>query len=104
MGFRVLAFPCNQFGGQEPWSNAEIKQYVKENFGTTFDLFSKIEVNGENAHPLFKYLKHKKGGLFGSFIKWNFAKFLIDRNGQVVKRYAPSVEPFMLRRDMDRLW
>jgi glutathione peroxidase-family protein len=103
-GLRVLAFPCNQFGNQEPWSNEEIKKYAVEKFGVKFDLFSKIEVNGDKAHPLFKYLKSQQGGLFGSFIKWSFTKFLIDKNGQPVARYAPNVEPFTIAKDFDKFW
>uniref|UniRef100_T1IH16 Glutathione peroxidase n=1 Tax=Strigamia maritima TaxID=126957 RepID=T1IH16_STRMM len=91
-GLRILAFPCNQFGNQEPWPEAEIKEFLKQ-FNVSFDLFSKIKVNGDEAHPLFKYLKHKQGGTLGDFIKWNFTKFLIDKQGQPVKRYAPTVEP-----------
>lgn len=103
-GLRILAFPCNQFGGQEPWSNEEIKKYVVENFGVKFDMFAKIDVNGDKAHPLFKYLKSKQGGTLGDFIKWNFSKFLIDKNGQPVARYAPNVEPFTIKKDLDKFW
>ncbi|KAL7670437.1 hypothetical protein ACOME3_005373 [Neoechinorhynchus agilis] len=90
-GLRILGFPCNQFGNQEPWPEAEIKAFVKEK-GADFDMFSKIEVNGTNAHPLFKYLKSQTGGLMGSFIKWNFTKFLVNKNGNVMKRYGPNVD------------
>jgi len=103
-GLRILAFPCNQFGGQEPGTEAEIKEFVTKNFGVTFDMFSKVEVNGDNAHPLWKYLKYKKGGTLGDFIKWNFSKFIIDRNGQPVERYAPNAEPLSLRKDLDKYW
>jgi len=103
-GLRILAFPCNQFGGQEPWPDQKVKDYVQSNFGITFDMYSKVDCNGDNAHPLFKYLKSKKGGLFGNYIKWNFAKFVVDRNGQPVERYAPAVEPFMIRRDLEKYW
>lgn len=92
-GFEIAAFPCNQFGSQEPWDNAEIKKWVKETFGVTFDMFAKINVNGDDAIPLYKYLKHKQGGTLGDFIKWNFTQFLIDRNGVPVARYAPTSEP-----------
>jgi len=70
----------------------------------TFDMFAKIEVNGDNANPLYKYLKHKQGGTLGDFIKWNFTKFIIDKNGQPVKRYAPNVEPFALKPDLEKFW
>jgi len=103
-GLSILAFPSNQFGGQEPWSNAEIKHYVKSNFGVTFDMYAKVDVNGSDALPLFKYLKYKKGGFCGNYIKWNFAKFIVDRNGQPVERYAPNVEPFMLLKDLEKYW
>jgi glutathione peroxidase len=92
-GFEVLAFPCNQFGHQEPGSNAEIAQFCKLNYSVTFPLFAKIEVNGENAHPLFTWLKREKGGLLGSAIKWNFTKFLLDRTGAVRARFAPTTTP-----------
>lgn len=103
-GLRILAFPCNQFGGQEPWPNDEIKKYVTEQFNVTFDMFAKIDVNGDNAIPLFKYLKHKQSGLFGDFIKWNFSKFVIDKNGQPVARYAPNVEPKDIAKDLEKYW
>jgi phospholipid-hydroperoxide glutathione peroxidase len=103
-GLRILAFPCNQFGGQEPGTNEEIKQFVTQNYGVNFDMFAKIEVNGDNAHPLWKYLKDKQGGMLGKFIKWNFSKFIIDKNGQPVARFAPNIEPFALRKDLDKYW
>jgi len=103
-GLRILAFPCNQFGSQEPGSNEEVKKYVVETFGVKFDMFAKIDVNGDKAHPLWKYLKNKQGGTFGDFIKWNFSKFLIDKNGQPVARYAPNVEPNDIRKDFDKYW
>lgn len=98
-GLRILAFPCNQFAGQEPGSNAEICEFVKK-FKVTFNMFSKIEVNGNNAHPLWKYLKEKQHGTLGNFIKWNFTKFLVDKNGEPVKRYAPTVEPTAIEPDL----
>ena len=91
--FEVLAFPCDQFGHQEPGSDAEIAQFCQLNYGVTFPLFAKIEVNGKNAHPLFTWLKRQKGGLFGSNIKWNFTKFLLDRTGAVRARYGPMTTP-----------
>jgi len=92
-GFSVLGFPCNQFGAQEPGSADEIGQFCQANYGVSFPMFAKIDVNGADAHPLYKYLKHEKPGLFGSRIKWNFTKFLIDRTGKVVARYAPMTKP-----------
>lgn len=91
-GLRILAFPCNQFGGQEPGTDAEIKEFAAAR-GATFDMFSKIEVNGANTHPLFVFLKAKQGGLLGNFIKWNFTKFVIDKNGVPVARFAPLDDP-----------
>jgi glutathione peroxidase-family protein len=94
-GFMQLGFPCDQFFGDEPGSDADIKTYVEENFGGTgfVDLFSKIDVNGDNAHPIYKWLKSQQHGFLTDEIKWNFSKFLIDRNGRPVKRYAPTTEP-----------
>ena len=93
-GVVVLGFPCDQFGHQEPGGEAEIEQFCTRNFGVTFPMFVKIEVNGANAHPLYTYLKSEKPGILGTeAIKWNFTKFLVDRSGQVVKRFAPSEPP-----------
>jgi glutathione peroxidase len=93
-GFAVLGFPCNQFGGQEPGSDTEIQQACTLELGISFPIFAKIEVNGTNAHPLYKFLKHQAPGFLGSErIKWNFTKFLVDRNGHVVKRFAPNTAP-----------
>ena len=93
-GFNVLGFPCNQFGKQEPGSNNEIGQFCEINYGVTFPMFAKIDVNGEDTHPLYKFLKREKPGLLGSDrIKWNFTKFLVDRAGKVVARYAPMTKP-----------
>lgn len=103
-GLRILGFPCNQFAGQEPWSNEEIKKYLVDNFGVKFDMFAKINVNGDDADPLWKYLKSKQGGTLGDFVKWNFTKFLIDKEGQPVARYAPTVEPNSIRKDLDKYW
>ena len=92
--FSVLAFPCNQFGGQEPGTDNEIQEFCSLNFKTTFPVFSKIDVNGENAHPLYKFLCSEKKGVLGSEkIKWNFTKFLINKDGEVVNRFSPQVEP-----------
>jgi glutathione peroxidase len=93
-GLEVLGFPCNQFGAQEPGSGEEIASFCELNYGITFPMFAKIDVNGNNTIPLFQYLKKEKPGLLGSeAIKWNFTKFLIDRQGNVVERYAPNTEP-----------
>ncbi len=93
-GLTVLGFPCNQFGRQEPGSEAAIGQFCQRNYGVTFPMFAKIEVNGAHAHPLYKYLKDARPGLMGSeAIKWNFTKFLIGRDGEPVARYAPQTKP-----------
>ena len=93
-GFSILGFPCNQFGQQEPGSESEIGQFCQKNYGVSFPMFAKIEVNGANAHPLYKFLTREKPGLFGMRrIKWNFTKFLIDRAGKVVARFAPLTKP-----------
>src|SRR5271154_987088 len=93
-GFAVLGFPCNQFGKQEPGNESEIGAFCQKNYGVRFPMFAKVDVNGANAHPLYKYLKRAKRGLFGTpAIKWNFTKFLIDRAGNVVARYAPLTKP-----------
>ena len=100
-GFAVLGFPCNQFGGQEPGSNADVKKFCTTNYGVTFPLFSKIEVNGANTHPLYKYLKKEAKGLLGSeSIKWNFTKFLVDKDGNVVRRYASTDTPQSMEKDV----
>lgn len=103
-GFVVLGFPCNQFGAQEPGNALEIKNFCSLNYDVKFPLFAKIEVNGKNAHPLYEYLKAKKSGfLCLKVIKWNFTKFLIDRNGKVVERYAPTKEPSALTAKIETL-
>lgn len=91
--FIILGFPCNQFANQEPGSGEEAAEACKINYGVTFPIHEKINVNGENEHPLYTYLKEQQGGLLGSKIKWNFTKFVIDRNGEVVKRFGPKDEP-----------
>ena len=91
-GLQILAFPCNQFGSQEPGSNEEIKNFVSK-YGVQFYMFDKIDVNGKNAHPLFEYLKSKQGGSLGNFIKWNFTKFVTDKEGQPVARFGPTDDP-----------
>ncbi|CUR58663.1 Glutathione peroxidase [metagenome] len=92
-GFTVLGFPCDQFGGQEPGSDEEIATFCEKNFGVQFPLFAKVDVNGDEAHPLFDWLRSEKKGLLGGKIKWNFTKFLIGRDGQVIERFAPTTEP-----------
>jgi glutathione peroxidase len=103
-GFEILGFPCNQFGAQEPGSEQEIAQFCELNYGVTFPLFAKIEVNGTEAAPLYQYLKKAKPGLLGSeAVKWNFTKFLVDREGTVVERYAPNTEPESIAGDIEKL-
>ena len=102
-GFEVLAFPCDQFGHQEPGSDADIKSFCDMNYGVEFPLFSKIDVNGTNEHPLYKFLKGEKGGLLGDSIKWNFTKFLVDKNGEVAERYAPTTPPERIAADIEKL-
>ena len=103
-GFSVLAFPCNQFGGQEPGSEEEIQSFCDLNYQTSFPLFSKIEVNGAASHPLYAHLKEQAPGVLGSKrIKWNFTKFLVNQEGEVVKRYAPSTKPEAIANDIEAL-
>jgi glutathione peroxidase len=102
-GFSVLGFPCNQFGGQEPGDAKAIAEFCSSNYHVSFPMFDKIDVNGDNAHPLYQYLRREKAGLLGSGIKWNFTKFLIDRAGRVVGRYAPIATPESLTRDIEAL-
>ena len=100
-GLVVLGFPCDQFGHQEPGDEAEIKNFCSLNYDVDFPLFSKIDVNGKNTHPLYKWLKDEKGGMLGSAIKWNFTKFLVGRDGKVRKRYAPTDTPESLSKDIE---
>jgi glutathione peroxidase len=103
-GLEVLGFPCNQFGQQEPGSEADIGSFCEKNYGVQFPMFAKIEVNGDGAHPLFKFLKQEAPGVLGTqAIKWNFTKFLINRDGSVVKRYAPQTKPEEIADDIERL-
>jgi len=103
-GFVVLGFPSNQFGQQEPGSSSEIAQFCELNFGVSFPMFEKIDVNGGAAHPLYRWLKAEKPGALGiEAIKWNFSKFLVDRDGRVVERYAPTTEPAAIAADIERL-
>lgn len=102
-GFEILAFPCDQFGHQEPGTDAEIAGFCEKNFGVTFPLFGKVEVNGKGAHPLYIWLKAQKGGVLGSAIKWNFSKFLIAPDGRVVERFAPTTKPEALAAQVEAL-
>lgn len=103
-GLLVIGFPCDQFGNQEPGSDAEIEEFCKLNYGVTFPLMKKIEVNGEHAHPIYKYLKSTAGGWFGDAIKWNFTKFLISRDGRKIERYAPITKPESIVADIETFW
>ncbi|TLD44984.1 MAG: Hydroperoxy fatty acid reductase gpx1 [Accumulibacter sp.] len=103
-GLVVLGFPCNQFGAQEPGDAEEIASFCQKNYGVSFPMFARIEVNGDHAHPLYQYLKQAAPGLLGSeAIKWNFTKFLVDRAGEVVQRYAPATAPDSIARDIEEL-
>ncbi len=103
-GFVVLGFPCDQFGHQEPGDEAEIARFCSTTYDVTFPLFAKVEVNGEGTHPLYRYLKHEAKGLLGSeAIKWNFTKFLVDREGNVVRRYAPTDTPESIGKDIEAM-
>lgn len=102
-GLAIIGFPCDQFGHQEPGNNEEIASFCEMNYGVTFPIMEKIEVNGEQASPIFKYLKSKAGGLFGSRIKWNFTKFLISKDGQVIKRFSPIKNPKSLEKLIERM-
>ena len=102
-GFEILGFPCNQFAKQDSGSNEEIHSFCQLNYGVSFTMFEKIDVNGKNSHPLYKYLKNESKGLLSNEIKWNFTKFLIDSKGNVVKRYAPTVNPLKIKGDIENL-
>jgi glutathione peroxidase len=102
-GFAVLAFPCDQFGHQEPGTDGEIAAFCRQNFAVTFPLFAKIEVNGAGEHPLYRWLKQQKGGFLGSRIKWNFTKFLVDRAGAVRGRFAPFARPERIAQNVTEL-
>ena len=103
LGLEILGFPCNQFLNQEPGDNKDVKNFCEINYGVTFDMFEKIDVNGSNTHPIYKYLKNQEKGIFTKDIKWNFTKFLIDRNGNVVKRYSPTTSPLKIKEDLDKI-
>ncbi|KAL6660682.1 hypothetical protein ACP70R_001717 [Stipagrostis hirtigluma subsp. patula] len=102
-GLEILAFPCNQFAGQEPGSNEDIQETVCTRFKAEFPIFDKIDVNGKEAAPLYKYLKSQKGGFLGDGIKWNFTKFLVNKDGKVVERYAPTTSPLKIENDILKL-
>lgn len=103
-GFIVMGFPCNQFGSQEPLNETQIENFCRLDYGVTFPMYAKIDVNGPNAHPLYRYLKSNAPGILGSEnIKWNFTKFLIDRNGHVIRRYAPATTPEAIEADIKKL-
>lgn len=102
-GLEILDFPCNQFGGQAPGSDEEIVDFCQSRYGVTFKQFSKIEVNGEHEAPLYTFLKDKQGGMLGNNIKWNFTKFLVDRNGKVIDRFAPVDKPEKLESKIKEL-
>ena len=103
-GLVVLGFPCDQFGHQEPGDENEIKKFCSLNYDVSFPMFSKVDVNGDHAHPLFKYLKNEAPGLLGSRgIKWNFTKFLVDKSGKVIKRYGSMDKPESIIKDIERL-
>jgi glutathione peroxidase len=101
-GLVVLGFPCDQFGHQEPGDEGAIAEFCEINYGVTFPLFAKIEVNGPDAHPLYKWLRKVKSGLFGSRIKWNFTKFLVDREGNPIKRYGSTTKPAKIAADIEK--
>ncbi|MBJ7355810.1 glutathione peroxidase [Nocardioides sp.] len=101
-GFDVLGFPCDQFGNQEFSEDAEIAGFCEKNFGVTFPMFSKVDVNGAQAHPVFQWLRKQKGGLLGDKIRWNFTKFLVGRDGTVIGRYAPTTPPSKITGDIEK--
>lgn len=102
-GFEILGFPCNQFKNQDPNNNEQINNFCKINYGVTFKMFEKIDVNGDSAHPLYKFLKNEKSGIWGKKIKWNFTKFLIDREGNVVDRFSPTTKPSNMKKYIEKL-
>jgi glutathione peroxidase len=103
-GFEVIGFPCNQFGGQEPGTDQQIQEFCRTSFGVQFPVMAKVEVNGAGAHPLYQFLKKEAKGILGTeAIKWNFTKFLVDRNGKVVDRFAPNDKPESLEKEIEKL-
>ncbi|WP_317199929.1 glutathione peroxidase [uncultured Psychrobacter sp.] len=101
-GLTVIGFPCNQFGSQDPGSNDEIGAFCQKNYGVSFPMMAKTDVNGKNAHPIYNWLKDQKGGVLTDGIKWNFTKFLIGRDGQVIDRYAPTTKPDAIKADIEK--
>lgn len=101
-GFVIIGFPCNQFGGQESGSNEEIADFCQLNYGVSFPMMKKVDVNGENAHPVYQWLTAQKGGLLGNKIKWNFTKFLIGKDGKVIDRFAPTTKPKSLEKAIEK--
>lgn len=101
-GFEVLGFPCNQFNDQDPGTNAEIANFCQGNYGVAFQMFSKVDVKGDNAHPLFVYLTKQAKGMVTKQIKWNFTKFLVNRNGEVIDRFAPQTKPEAIKREIEK--
>ena len=101
-GLVVLGFPCNQFGSQDPGSDEEIGAFCQKNYGVSFPMFSKVDVNGDDAHPLFQWLRTEQGGLLGDAIKWNFTKFLVGKDGQVIKRYGSTTKPEKIAGDIEK--
>lgn len=102
-GLVVIGFPCNQFASQDPGSDSEIEGFCQLNYGVTFQIMKKVDVNGDNADPIFKYLKSRTKGLLGSSIKWNFTKFLISKDGETIKRFAPTTKPEKLVKDIEAM-
>lgn len=102
-GFQILGFPCNQFGKQDPGSDQTITHFCQRNYGVTFPMFSKVDVKGDNAHPLFAYLTKEAKGLITKDIKWNFTKFLVNKNGEVIDRFAPQTKPENLKKDIENV-
>ncbi len=101
-GFTVLGFPCDQFGNQEPAADQEIATFCERNFGVTFPMFSKVEVNGDEAHPLYRWLRAQKSGLLGSKVRWNFTKYLVGKDGSVLNRYSPTTKPEKITGDIEK--
>ncbi len=102
-GLAILGFPCNQFANQDPASNQEIQNFCQLNYGVSFDMFEKVDVNGPETTPLYQFLKEEAKGAFGGKIKWNFTKFLIDRKGEVIRRYAPATPPLKMEEEIKKL-
>jgi len=102
-GLEILGFPCNQFGGQDPGSDEEISEFCSMNYGVTFPMFSKVDVKGDQAHPLFRYLTEETKGILGDQIKWNFTKFLVDPDGKVVNRFSPQTKPENIAEDIEKV-